>query len=200
AALKGLTFQLSKFHLQTAYVHSHAPQLLTAIQYHLRELYRHLIEPIRSKLKGRSLIFVPHNLLHYLPFQALYDGTNYLIDAFDISRAASASVLKICREKKIQKTEQDLVLAVADEMTPFINEEVEALRELLPKGLFFVGSEAREDKLRRYGQTAGKLHIAAHGVFRADNPMFSSRSEEHTSELQSLAYLVCRLLLEKKKT
>src|SRR3989441_7737815 len=27
-----------------------------------------------------------------------------------------------------------------------------------------------------------------------------SRSEEHTSELQSLAYLVCRLLLEKKKT
>src|SRR2546423_6449727 len=28
----------------------------------------------------------------------------------------------------------------------------------------------------------------------------SKRSEEHTSELQSLAYLVCRLLLEKKKT
>src|SRR2546425_7164459 len=27
-----------------------------------------------------------------------------------------------------------------------------------------------------------------------------ARSEEHTSELQSLAYLVCRLLLEKKKT
>src|SRR2546423_11430192 len=27
----------------------------------------------------------------------------------------------------------------------------------------------------------------------------SGRSEEHTSELQSLAYLVCRLLLEKKK-
>src|SRR2546425_7840256 len=27
----------------------------------------------------------------------------------------------------------------------------------------------------------------------------TSRSEEHTSELQSLAYLVCRLLLEKKK-
>src|SRR2546425_5356905 len=27
----------------------------------------------------------------------------------------------------------------------------------------------------------------------------ATRSEEHTSELQSLAYLVCRLLLEKKK-
>src|SRR5687767_15751309 len=29
--------------------------------------------------------------------------------------------------------------------------------------------------------------------------VFVARSEEHTSELQSLAYLVCRLLLEKKK-
>src|SRR5687767_15192855 len=28
----------------------------------------------------------------------------------------------------------------------------------------------------------------------------ANRSEEHTSELQSLAYLVCRLLLEKKNT
>src|SRR3712207_7257427 len=30
-------------------------------------------------------------------------------------------------------------------------------------------------------------------------PFFLSRSEEHTSELQSRQYLVCRLLLEKKK-
>src|SRR2546425_556826 len=30
--------------------------------------------------------------------------------------------------------------------------------------------------------------------------LVEARSEEHTSELQSLAYLVCRLLLEKKKT
>src|SRR5205823_13700115 len=30
-------------------------------------------------------------------------------------------------------------------------------------------------------------------------PCLAHRSEEHTSELQSLAYLVCRLLLEKKK-
>src|SRR2546423_7580297 len=35
--------------------------------------------------------------------------------------------------------------------------------------------------------------------FRPIGRMLSARSEEHTSELQSLAYLVCRLLLEKKK-
>src|SRR2546423_10905899 len=34
---------------------------------------------------------------------------------------------------------------------------------------------------------------------RDRRPCRRSRSEEHTSELQSLAYLVCRLLLEKKK-
>src|SRR6266404_6867508 len=34
---------------------------------------------------------------------------------------------------------------------------------------------------------------------RQASSMSGCRSEEHTSELQSLAYLVCRLLLEKKK-
>src|SRR3712207_6952224 len=42
-----------------------------------------------------------------------------------------------------------------------------------------------------HGDDAGKvLAAAAHGTLR---------SEEHTSELQSRQYLVCRLLLEKKK-
>src|SRR2546425_9305749 len=48
-------------------------------------------------------------------------------------------------------------------------------------------------------------HAVARGTGRARLPAgrsvrVSGRSEEHTSELQSLAYLVCRLLLEKKKT
>src|SRR2546425_8327204 len=37
------------------------------------------------------------------------------------------------------------------------------------------------------------------GFVRAATRGEHDRSEEHTSELQSLAYLVCRLLLEKKK-
>src|SRR5687767_15492347 len=36
-------------------------------------------------------------------------------------------------------------------------------------------------------------------AIEADGGESRCRSEEHTSELQSLAYLVCRLLLEKKK-
>jgi CHAT domain-containing protein len=105
----------------------------------------------------------------------LYDGERYLIDDHEITYGASASVLKICRERIPAKSpEHDLILAVADELTPFINDEVTALRELLPNAKVFVGPEAREDKLRQYAPAAGKIHIAAHGIFRADNPMFSS--------------------------
>src|SRR3712207_8544193 len=54
---------------------------------------------------------------------------------------------------------------------------------------------------------AGQLHVLARGapgqLHRAVQPEHlldgaSPRSEEHTSELQSRQYLVCRLLLEKK--
>src|SRR2546425_9775617 len=44
-------------------------------------------------------------------------------------------------------------------------------------------------------QTA--IMVGGGNIFRGAR---QKRSEEHTSELQSLAYLVCRLLLEKKKT
>src|SRR5712672_4831549 len=44
--------------------------------------------------------------------------------------------------------------------------------------------------------TGRRRGLRAH---RSARPRPRRRSEEHTSELQSLAYLVCRLLLEKKK-
>src|SRR5205814_3137400 len=58
--------------------------------------------------------------------------------------------------------------------------------------------------IARAGARLGPAVIAA---LRFELPSFTlllgrsaSRSEEHTSELQSLRHLVCRLLLEKKKT
>src|SRR5687767_15177945 len=45
----------------------------------------------------------------------------------------------------------------------------------------------------------GRCPEAAHTQRPQTQPPAPVRSEEHTSELQSLAYLVCRLLLEKKK-
>src|SRR2546425_9565989 len=50
--------------------------------------------------------------------------------------------------------------------------------------------------VRNRNEIAG---LASTLVDLACYPPVAERSEEHTSELQSLAYLVCRLLLEKKK-
>src|SRR2546425_8468060 len=47
-------------------------------------------------------------------------------------------------------------------------------------------------------RTPARQHHQAVAI-RHHEPPQAERSEEHTSELQSLAYLVCRLLLEKKK-
>src|SRR2546425_9553937 len=44
-----------------------------------------------------------------------------------------------------------------------------------------------------------KCHLRSLGEAESLSTSLLKRSEEHTSELQSLAYLVCRLLLEKKK-
>src|SRR3989441_3579337 len=54
------------------------------------------------------------------------------------------------------------------------------------------GDRASTRGPRRGGSGAARRFLATSGTA-------GRRSEEHTSELQSLAYLVCRLLLEKKK-
>src|SRR3989441_6861688 len=64
-------------------------------------------------------------------------------------------------------------------------EELRALRDALP-----AGAQARVG----FCLDTAHQHAAGYDVATA-----LERSEEHTSELQSLAYLVCRLLLEKKK-
>src|SRR2546425_8506381 len=52
------------------------------------------------------------------------------------------------------------------------------------------------ERARQAGPFSLRPVINAQGIVLHTN----LRSEEHTSELQSLAYLVCRLLLEKKKS
>src|SRR2546423_4356304 len=47
-------------------------------------------------------------------------------------------------------------------------------------------------------RVAGQAEVVLHADLGGVLDLLGCRSEEHTSELQSLAYLVCRLLLEKK--
>src|SRR3712207_7599689 len=65
-------------------------------------------------------------------------------------------------------------------------------------GTSLVSGDAATEKVVINSCRVSIAHFATHGYFLpADGPL--GRSEEHTSELQSRQYLVCRLLLEKKK-
>ena len=175
--LQLLRFQLSKFRLGPEYVRTFEPQLLEAANEHLREFYRQLIAPIEEHLAAAShLIVAPHGFLHYLPFHALFDGERYLGDRFSISYTPSASVYYLCSTKSAPPPAGALVLGVPDPSAPHILDEVEAVFSVLPGAEVFTGAEATLEVLREIGAKCRLVHIATHGWFRQDNPMFSSIS------------------------
>jgi CHAT domain-containing protein/Tfp pilus assembly protein PilF len=168
-----LRFQLSKFRMGAAYAHRFEQPLLSASQGHLESLYAELIAPIREQLNFKHLIFVPHGALHFLPFHALRNGEEYLCDAHTISYAPSATVFALCQEKTGSDMPNSLVMGIPDERAPHILHEVQSVATLLPHPELFLGSQATSDVLRGRGFASSLLHIATHGTYRQDNPMFS---------------------------
>src|SRR5213082_1119485 len=171
--LQLLRFQVSKFRMGNNYVRRFEEPLLRATQSHLESLYSELVAPLRMLIQGNHLIFVPHGPLHFLPFHALKNGEEYLCDAFTISYAPSATVFSWCQEKSASASENSLIFGIADERAPQILQEAQSVASLLPKASLHVGDRATSSVLRKQGPQSGLLHLATHGVYRQDNPMFS---------------------------
>ena len=171
--LRMLHFQISKFKLGAEYTQTFEKSMLSVVQAHLRQLYEEVLAPVREHLPGGHLVIVPHGVLHYLPFHALLDDTGYLIDSFTISYAPSASIFVHCQEKPAHVAGASLVLGVPDVQAPLILEEVRAVAEILPEAELILGTAANEQALRERGLKTRLIHIATHGRFRQDNPMFS---------------------------
>ena len=169
-----LQFQLSKFRLDPQYVATFGESLLHATQAHLQGLYQELVAPIRHLLDARHLVFVPHGLLHYIPFHALHDGDSYLVDRYTTSYAPSASIHALCQNRQATAASDSLILGIPDAQAPSIQTEVEALSRILSNSRLFVGKAATEEVLRAHGRNSRVIHIATHGYFRQDNPMFSA--------------------------
>src|SRR5687767_15631994 len=74
-----------------------------------------------------------------------------------------------------------------------------SLHDALPISLLDVYASANVRVKRQVVTTLGERAETSALLRIAQSESDRTRSEEHTSELQSLAYLVCRLLLEKKK-
>jgi CHAT domain-containing protein/predicted negative regulator of RcsB-dependent stress response len=172
--LRLLQFQLSKFRLDPQYLETFHDALVRATQSHLKELYDELVAPIASWLKADHLIFVPHGVLHYIPFHALFDGAQHLIDRYTVSYSPSASIYALCQARTANYSGASLIFGIPDPQAPAILEEVQALAGVLDQAELFVGQNASEHVLRSKGPKSRVIHIATHGRFRQDNPMFSA--------------------------
>src|SRR5687767_15766542 len=67
-------------------------------------------------------------------------------------------------------------------------------RDAMPEG-----GDLTIELANRQIEEGGRIPSGEYVMIAVTDTGIGMRSEEHTSELQSLAYLVCRLLLEKKK-
>jgi CHAT domain-containing protein len=172
--LRLLQFQLSKFRLGSQYLEAVHDSLLQSTQAHLKELYDELIAPVAPKLQTTHLIFVPHGLLHYVPFHALFDGSQHLIDRYTVSYSPSASIYALCQTRTANSSGASLVFGIPDPQAPAILDEVQALTGVLDHAELFVGQNATVNILREKGPASRRIHIATHGRFRQDNPMFSA--------------------------
>ena len=171
--LQLLRFQISKFRMGVAYTQRFERPMLDATQAHLKSLCDELFAPLRKQIDTRHLIFVPHGALHFLPFHALRNEDQYLCEAYTISYAPSATVFTLCQEKVQSEQPISLVMGIPDERAPHILGEVESVARLLPHPELLVGEQATSGKLKEKGAESALLHIATHGSYRQDNPMFS---------------------------
>jgi CHAT domain-containing protein len=144
----------------------------------LKQLHEWLIAPLKSELNTRKIGIVPHGILHYLPFAALTDGDRYLCDDYALFTLPSASILRFLPKKCSPRTDKLLALGnpEIDEPLPdlqFAQEEVEAIASMFnTKAL--VAKDATESAVWSKAPNAEIVHIAAHGEYNPNNPLFST--------------------------
>ncbi|HEX8845415.1 MAG TPA: CHAT domain-containing tetratricopeptide repeat protein [Pyrinomonadaceae bacterium] len=167
-------FQIDALRYGAEKIRKHLPHLTERIRRHLCELYDLLLRPLEDFIGERRLMIVPHRALHYIPFHALHDGTSYVIERREVSYSPSAVVLLHCLTRPRPTLLRALLMGVADEETPRVADEINALAPLFPEATALLNEEATLAALREQAPTADVLHLACHGQFRPDNPLFSS--------------------------
>jgi CHAT domain-containing protein len=185
--LQRLNTQWDRFRAGHDFAQRHMTTLEKSTQRILAALYSELVAPLELQLTSHvsssevaptRLAIVPHGLLHQVPFHALYDGQGYLIDRFEISYAPSATVLALCQQRPRRGLKRGLVVGVADALIPTTNAEIQVVvQQLTDAGAHADALTGEHAQLATFNAAApgyDVLHLACHGLFRADNPMFSA--------------------------
>jgi CHAT domain-containing protein len=174
AALEQFRFQIETLRHGAEPLRKHLAPLASRARHHLQALYELLLRPIEQRIGERRISVVPHRALHYVPFHALHDGTGYVIERREVSYAPSAVVLTHCLDRQRRSFDTALLLGVPDEQTPRIRDEIRLLAPLFTDSVALLDDEATIGALREHAGRADVLHLACHGQFRPDNPLFSS--------------------------
>lgn len=169
-----LRFQIDSMRRGARSSPSFHEQLTRRARHYAAQLYQLLIAPLEATLGERRLVVLPHRSLHYVPFQALYDGERYLIERRELSTAPSAAVLLRCLQRPQLPLRRALMVGVPDARAPFVRDEILALAPRFPERTTLLGAEATGEALRHHAPAAELLHLACHGLFRPDSPLFSA--------------------------
>lgn len=144
----------------------------------LQKLHQWLIAPLQGYLTTPTVGIVPHGVLHYLPFAALTnDGKRYLNDDHALFTLPSASVLRFLEEKRKPSTGTMLALANPEAPgLPILNLDDDEVKAIAPlyKSTVLVGEDATESAVWSQAGEAEILHIAAHGTYNPESPIFST--------------------------
>ncbi|HET6977082.1 MAG TPA: CHAT domain-containing protein [Pyrinomonadaceae bacterium] len=172
--LHALRFQIDTLRFGAQSVRRHLPSLTDKIKSHLNLLYKLLLGPLETTVRNRNLIIVPHGGLHYLPFHALHDGERYLIENCEVSYAPSAAIFQHCLRREKHGADRALLLGVSDEQTPRIHDEIRSLSGVFSETKTFVDAAATSEILIQHSTAVDVVHLACHGQFRSDNPLFTA--------------------------
>jgi tetratricopeptide (TPR) repeat protein len=174
AALTQVRFQVDALRYGSERMRRHLPLLTERVRHHLGALYDLLLAPVEGLIGGRRLVVVPHRTLHYVPFHALHDGRGYVIQRREVCYAPSAVVLRHCLARPHTEWRRALIVGVPDEEIPHVREEVSTLAPLFPEAVALMDERATLEAVRAEAPHADVVHLACHGQFRPDNPLFSS--------------------------
>lgn len=175
--LAGLRFQLDSLIHGAERLGAHMPQLAERARRHLQRLYALLLRSLDPYLEdAQRLVIVPHRSLHYVPFHALHDGDRYAIERWEVVYAPSVAVLRHCLERPLRATppRRAVLVGVTNAGAPGVRDEVARVADRFPEALTRIDGAATLSALRAEAPTADILHLATHGQFRPDNPLFSA--------------------------